>query len=136
MVMRFSKSAFGFFPSDVDYGDKLPEDLIEISDSLYRELLDGQSAGKIISTDDAGVPYLADPPPKTKEEAIREAESEKSNLLQTVDTKTRLWQTQLALDMISDSDKKSLISWMKYAQAIQSVDTTKAPDIKWPTIPS
>jgi len=44
-------------------------------------------------------------------------------------------QTQLALGIITDDDKKNLTVWMKYAQAIAAGDVTKAPDIGWPEQP-
>ncbi|HBA8350087.1 TPA: tail fiber assembly protein, partial [Escherichia coli] len=37
---------------------------------------------------------------------------------------------------ISDGDKESLIAWVQYIKAVQAVDTSTAPDITWPEIPS
>jgi hypothetical protein len=39
------------------------------------------------------------------------------------------------LDIISDADKSRLIEWMKYIQAVQAIDTSKASDISWPQKP-
>ncbi len=63
------------------------------------------------------------------------AAAEKAALISAANLKTQLWQTQLMLGIITDSDKSALITWMQYVQAVQAVDTT-AVDITWPPIPS
>jgi hypothetical protein len=136
MVMRYSKSQSGFLPSDTDYGERTPGDLVEISDELYLSLLDVQSNGKVIVADDDGYPYLSDPPPKTKEQNIADAKSEKERRMQRINSKTQIWQTQLLLGMITDEDKVSLTVWMKYAQKLQATDISDAPDVDWPDEPS
>jgi hypothetical protein len=46
----------------------IPPDAVEISDSLYFELLRGQESGKRIEPDRQGNPRLVDPPPLDAEE--------------------------------------------------------------------
>ncbi|MFZ4835749.1 tail fiber assembly protein [Rouxiella sp. Mn2063] len=133
--MRYSPGAQGFYPEDIDYGSNLPKDVVSISNELYLSLLEGQSNGKVITPGDDGIPFLAEPPEPTKEELISAADKEKESILQGINSKTQIWQTQLALGIISAEDKKTLISWMKYAQKVQSVDTSTAPDIEWPDHP-
>lgn len=53
-----------------------------------------------------------------------------------VSNKTMTLQTQLNLGIISDVDKEYLTDWMKYAQALQLIDTSLAPNIIWPTEPA
>lgn len=71
----------------------------------------------------------------TKEELVAQADSMKTSLLSEANTYTQPWQTQLMLGIISDADKVSLTTWMKYYQQVQVVDTSKAPDITWPEKP-
>lgn len=66
---------------------------------------------------------------------VEVAEQQKAVLLAEAQTTISLWQTELQLGIISDEDKASLISWMKYIKAVQAVDTSKAPDITWPEKP-
>ncbi|HEJ0094534.1 TPA: tail fiber assembly protein [Citrobacter freundii] len=66
---------------------------------------------------------------------VREAERQKSALLAEAKNAISLWQTELQLGIISDDDKASLITWMKYIQALNAVDTSTAPDIEWPVKP-
>ncbi|UJT80216.1 prophage tail fiber assembly protein [Edwardsiella phage EPP-1] len=64
------------------------------------------------------------------------AEQKKSVLLSEAQEKIGLWQTELQLGMITDSDKAALIIWMTYIKAVQAVDTSAAPDIAWPPKPA
>ncbi|WP_213993462.1 tail fiber assembly protein [Sodalis sp. dw_96] len=62
------------------------------------------------------------------------AVAEKTALISAANLKTQLWQTQLMLGIITDSDKSTLTTWMKYVQAVEAVDTT-AVEITWPPVP-
>ncbi|HCQ10657.1 MAG TPA: phage tail protein [Leclercia adecarboxylata] len=66
---------------------------------------------------------------------IMAAEQKKASLLAKVQSTISLWQTELQLGLINDDDKASLITWMKYIQALNAVDTSTAPDIEWPVKP-
>ena len=73
--MFYSKSTGGFYTTEI-HGDNIPPDAVEITSDAHVALLDGQSSGKIISADENGIPYLADPPPLTfaqKVQAIKTA---------------------------------------------------------------
>lgn len=65
---------------------------------------------------------------------IDAAVAQKAALISAANLKTQLWQTQLMLGIISDSDKSTLTTWMKYVQAVQALDTTAA-EITWPSVP-
>ncbi|WP_083275038.1 tail fiber assembly protein [Edwardsiella hoshinae] len=75
-------------------------------------------------------------PPPTKDDLIKAAEQEKVALLSEVETVTKLWQTQLALGIITEKDKETLTEWMRYAQQIDNVNISLAPDITWPSKPA
>ncbi|OWY32207.1 hypothetical protein [Herbaspirillum aquaticum] len=67
--MFFSKSTNGFYDPKINL-DGMPEDAIEIGDDVYRQLLDGQAAGKIISADENGFPILLDAAPISAREVV------------------------------------------------------------------
>ena len=67
---------------------------------------------------------------------VKAADQQKAVLLAKAQETISFWQTELQLGMISDEDKASLIAWMNYIKAVQAVDTSKAPDITWPTPPA
>lgn len=108
---------------------------INIEDgTLSVEVKDGEDC-KIGWSYDSGEfisPKLPEIPEPTKEESIAQAESQKKSIISSASQSTQVLQTQLLLGIISDADKEKLIVWMKYIQAIQAVDTSNAPDVKWP----
>lgn len=59
----------------------------------------------------------------------------KAALISEANSTTQAWQTQLLLGIITDTDKAALTKWMTYVQAVQSVDTSAAPNITWPVKP-
>lgn len=65
--MFYSKSHGGFYDSWI-HGDDVPSDAVEITDQKYRELLDGQAAGKIIRSDETGYPILVETPARSDAE--------------------------------------------------------------------
>lgn len=62
--MYASKTTRGFYDTAI-HGTKMPADVTPESEWQYThaELLEGQSQGKMIDFDEAGRPFLADPPP-------------------------------------------------------------------------
>ncbi len=64
-----------------------------------------------------------------------QAEAEKERRIAEANKKTQAWQTQLMLGMISNEDKKSLISWMEYVQKVQAVDTSLGLGAEFPEQP-
>ncbi len=60
--MFYSKTTGGFYDRAI-HGDNIPEDAVEIAKAEHTALLAGQAEGKMIFSDSAGVPTLADPEP-------------------------------------------------------------------------
>ncbi|WP_413722717.1 tail fiber assembly protein [Sodalis sp. RH24] len=67
--------------------------------------------------------------------AVTQANAQRATLITEASARTQLWQTQLLLNIISDTDKTLLTEWMRYIQELQTVDTAIAPDINWPDAP-
>lgn len=66
---------------------------------------------------------------------VKSAARQKSALISEANGLTQAWQTQLLLGIITDADKATLTKWMKYIQAVQAIDVSKAPEINWPALP-
>jgi hypothetical protein len=64
-----------------------------------------------------------------------QAEARKVQLIHAANQKSLIWQTQLLLGIVSETDKKKLTEWMIYVQALQSVDTSAPMTIEWPREP-
>lgn len=60
--MFYSAETNSFFNPAI-HGDRLPADAVELTSQQYRDLLDGQSAGKRLSAGPNGHPVLSDAPP-------------------------------------------------------------------------
>lgn len=112
-------------------------DAIEVSRELFETYSASPPAGKTRGAGSDGLPCWVDvlPIELSRDESIAVAESQKAFLLQSAQQTISLWQTQLQLGMISDSNKQKLIEWMKYIEAVQAVDTNAAPNINWPAQP-
>ena len=60
--MFASKTTRGFYDAAV-HGENMPADVVEITNEEHSALLEGQSQGKLIDFDEAGYPFLDEPPP-------------------------------------------------------------------------
>ncbi|MEH6397698.1 tail fiber assembly protein [Pantoea sp. Haah2121] len=81
-----------------------------------------------------GAKWVTDPA-KEKAASIKAAEERQAALISEANDITQAWQTQLRLDMITDTDKALLIQWMKYIQRVQSLKITDGIEIFWPAKP-
>lgn len=136
----FSASENTFYPSEMktDYvaAGSFPADAILVDERAYTEFAAGEPPdGKVRGANKKGKPVWLDIPLPTTEQLIGQAELHKQMLIAEANQKTQIWQTQLALGIITDEDKASLTEWMRYVQKVQAVDTSTAPDIIWPEKP-
>lgn len=81
-----------------------------------------------------GEKWVTDPE-EEKAATVKEAKERQTALISEANSITQAWQTQLRLDMLTASDKASLIEWMKYVQGVQAVNVQEAPAITWPLKP-
>ncbi|MDM2750296.1 tail fiber assembly protein [Citrobacter sp. Cs237] len=134
----YSASNNSFYPlslkDDYDVVDSWPSDAVAISEKWYNYLMEGLMKGKLIISNEYGEPILSEPAPLTKQELIQFAENKKEELLREIREKTQIWQTQLALGIISDEDRQRLIQWMLHAQQVAVTDTSANP-VDWPEQP-
>lgn len=135
--MLFSPSLNAFYQPawEQDYvavGD-WPDDLIEVDESVFVEFTSPKE-GHVRTVVD-GLPAWVEAPPLTNEEQVNIAENTKQQLLYAAKQKITGWQTDLLLGDISDEDREKLIIWRDYIRKLEAIDTSKAPDIEWPTPP-
>lgn len=62
--MLYAKSTGGFYDSAI-HGDNIPSDAVEITADEHAALLNAQSQGKIIQSNEDGAPVAVDPPKLT-----------------------------------------------------------------------
>lgn len=58
--MFFSASTGGFYATEI-HGENMPFDVVEITAEQHSALIEGQSDGKVITSDGNGFPILIDP---------------------------------------------------------------------------
>ncbi|HHO9698853.1 tail fiber assembly protein [Citrobacter braakii] len=133
-VYSASQNAFWYADSP-----SRPKDAVDINLDVFEEFAITPVGDKRRVAGEDGLPSWEDIPPPTaaeiKAKAIAEAEQKKSQLLAEASDVTKGWQTDLMLGIISDDDKETFIIWRKYIQALDSIDTSFAPEIEWPTMP-
>lgn len=112
-----------------------PDDAEGVEGAIFSRFTQSPPDGKVRVAGNDGLPTWADLPPLSQEEQVAIAEAEKVILITEASNLTGIWQTQLMLGIISDSDKKRLTDWMKYIQAVQAIDTGNVQDINWPQKP-
>ena len=134
MTKFYSASTNGFYSEEMN-GDTIPEDAIEITDEEWGALLDGQSKGKLISSDKKGRPVLKDYPAPTAEQLAVMAASEKAKLLALATIAIDPLQDAADLEIATDKEAASLKAWKTYRVMVNRIDTSKAPNIEWPRAP-
>ncbi|MBA7802498.1 hypothetical protein HV170_13335 [Citrobacter freundii] len=70
MKVFYSAQTNGFYPDDIEF-NTLPDDLIEITEEYYKSLLQEQSQGKIITSNESGYPVAIDRPTPGNDELRR-----------------------------------------------------------------
>lgn len=113
-----------------------PETGVHCDEDVFSIYAGEPPSGKLRGTDAKGMPCWIDVPAPTKAELVAQAENQKQALLSEENDVTADWRTELALGIISDEDKASLITWMQYIKAVKAVDTSKAPQVTWPVKPT
>ncbi|AIR07181.1 hypothetical protein JT31_21980 [Cedecea neteri] len=129
-----------FYPFDLresyEAAGTWPESFVEVEDEVFGMYSGLPPEGKMRGADAEGKPVWVDIPAPTAEEIIAAAERKKKALLSEADSITADWRTELALNIIDDSDKAKLTAWMVYIKAVKAVDTSTAPDVSWPEKPA
>lgn len=122
MSIYYSKTTGGFYDPKI-HGDGIPDDAVEITPEAHAELLDEQTAGKVIVGDADGFPQAVAPAPFVPTwDYIR---AERTRLLASSD-----W-TQLA-DAPANKE-----AWATYRQSLRDITTTFATPaaVVWPVKP-
>lgn len=133
--MFYSKSTNGFYDSEIH--SYMPNDAVEITVDEHLALLEGQSKGKKITSDDNGKPILADPPAPTIEEIAVAKRAKRDDLLNGTQ-----WLVQRHRDQIEVAEPTTLTAdqykaLLTYRQALRDVtNQTGFPnDVVWPPCP-
>ncbi|WFX93249.1 tail fiber assembly protein [Citrobacter braakii] len=123
-----------FYPEDGSY-ESIPTGAIDVSEDEYRKAM-GRAPGSTFSVDDSGIVSVIPVPEPTREQYIAQAEAHKQFLLEESRQKITVWQTKLLMGRaLTDAESAGLNAWMDYIDAVTAIDSSTAPDIKWPMPP-
>lgn len=138
----YSSAENSFFPLSLkdayENAGTWPGDGVEVSDEVFSEFINPAPAGKVRGSVKDGLPAWVDEPAPSAEELVILAEKKRQSLVDTANTyiNGRQWPSKLALGRLSDSEKSLFNLWLDYLDALIAIDTSAAPDISWPEIPS
>lgn len=113
-------------------------DVIDVSYDLFLEFTrDRNEEGFMRVAGDDGLPSWEKLPPPTHEEQIAAAELQKQRLTNQANEymNSKQWPGKAAMGRLKDAEKAQYNLWLDYLDALEAVDTSSAPDIKWPTPP-
>ncbi|EMF8441905.1 MULTISPECIES: tail fiber assembly protein [Enterobacter] len=113
-----------------------PENGVEVDEVIFAEF-QNPPEGKMRLADNEGYPSWADTPPPTHEEQLAAAEAEKQSLLSQANDyiNSKQWPGKAAIGRLKGGDLTQYNQWLDYLDALEAVDTSGAPNIKWPTSP-
>lgn len=140
-VIYFSASACGFYDSRLldgyKAGNTLPEDVVGMTDEEVATYYmvkppTGKQFGAINSR-----PAWVDIPPPTHEELVATAEREKKLRIVTVNDfiSSKQWPGKAAIGRLKGDELAQYNLWLDYLDALEAVDISSAPGIKWPVPP-
>lgn len=147
MSYYYSATQNAFFHDDLrenyQASGNWPNDLIEITDEYYQELLTGQSNGKLVAADENGNPVLIDHPEPDLENIKAQVLVERDRLSETAFRKIRVLESKIKLNSHNPDDddtpeKRSLTAWETYLIALDEIDQQPnfPYEIEWPQMPN
>ncbi|EGP9775943.1 tail fiber assembly protein [Escherichia coli] len=139
-MYQYSPSTNSFYPDDLlsvyEEAGTLPNDLIPVSEDVFREFTATPEPGKMRVAGSDGLPAWGDIPPPTHEELIAIAEQVRQQLLTQADAVMLDWRTELMLGEISDTNRAKLSAWLAYKNEVKPIDVTTDPEhVNWPVPP-
>ncbi|EPF4654337.1 tail fiber assembly protein [Cronobacter sakazakii] len=133
MKMYVSQVTQGFYAEGVA---SLPDDAHEIDIAEWQSLVAGQAEGKRI--DFTTLPPCLKEREITRDDEIMLAEQKRALLIDNANAvmNNSQWPGKAALGRLKENERVSYEAWLDYLEALEAVDTSRAPDIHWPQLPA
>ncbi|MGC6386584.1 tail fiber assembly protein [Ewingella sp. S1.OA.A_B6] len=141
MEYVFSAKTLAFYPTSMkeDYvkANSWPADGVDVPDGTYEIFFDVIPAGKMRGADKNGMPVWIDVPPLTQEEIMVLAKTDKESRMSEANSfmNNKQWPGKAAIGRLKGDDLAQYNLWLDYLDALDAIDPTAAPDIKWPASP-
>lgn len=139
-MKKFSALENAFYDTDVNI--EIPNDAIDISEDLWRSMLNGQAEGKVITSSKNGEPLLIDRILSDDDKEAIQMKGVESNialkksLLYEATQYRDIFQDAVDEGIATDEEKAALSVWKKYRVTLSRIDANTADVIDWPEIPA
>ncbi|NIG81799.1 tail fiber assembly protein [Klebsiella sp. Ap-873] len=137
---KWSAKHLAFFPeswlSSYESAGWDLSDLVDVSDDVYMSFTSPPPSGKTLGAK-SGMPAWVDIPPPTHDELVAIAEAEKQQRIEQANEfiNNKQWPGKAVMGRLKDAEKVQYNLWLDYLDALDAIDTSSAPGIKWPTQP-
>ncbi len=133
----FSATTNAFYPvamkEDYQNAGTWPPDEMAVSDADFQKYSGYAPVGKVLSASDKGLPVWVDKAAPSKQQLIAYAESLKQQKSSSALQSISLLQLKLQVGRrLTDAETTQINAVLDYVDAIESIDTGTAPNIKWP----
>ena len=114
-----------------------PDTGVDVDESIFKEFT-SSSPGKMRVAGDDGLPAWGDIPPPSHDELVAQAEAEKQSRIDSANDymNGKQWPGKAAIGRLKGDALAQYNLWLDYLDALDAVDTSKAPDITWPKPPA
>ena len=119
-MMYYNSKNNGFYDSNIN---DIPDNSVEISDEYHEELLEKQSNGFSIQSDENGYPIAVERV-LTVDEIIMINTAKQQKLLNEANKNISILQDAIDFDMSEDGDEEKLKAWKKYRILLNRIDTS------------
>ena len=134
----FSKKNKAFYPVAEKQlyiaAGTLPDDVIEVSADT-RDVYNGlPPIGQKLGADDSGLPIWVE---KSHVEYVANADFLRKMKIDEANSfmSSKQWPGKAALGRLKGVELEQYSKWLDYLDALETVDTSNAPDVEWPTQP-
>ena len=141
MTYVYSATSNAFYPvalkSSYEATGDWPEDGVEVDETVFATYGGTPPAGKMSGSDENGYPAWVSTPPLTREQQIAVAENEKVSRIVEANSfmNSKQWPGKAAIGRLKGDELAQYNLWLDYLDELEAVDTSTAPDIKWPSKP-
>ena len=150
MTIKFSVKTQAFYD---DNTDAIPDDAAVVTHDQHISLINGMNDGeRRVYFGTTGELTLSYSKPSqwhtwnsdtnewfiSTDAQIKLSDDEKSRLIHEGNDyiNSKQWPGKAAMGRLKDAEKAQYNAWLDYLDALEAVDTSKAPDITWPEIPA
>lgn len=123
-----------FYPSNIEYPE-IPDNAITVSAKNFAKAMN-RKPGETFTVDNEGEVTIIPVPPVTHEQYIAQAEYQRRELRAIADNEITWRQDAVDDGSATEEETAALAEWKKYRINLMRIDTSKAPNIVWPTPPA